>query len=130
MAKIVLGKRPESFKRALKFPMVDGTEGQLEVEYKYRTLTEFGAFIDEWSKEQGAKVEAEQKDGKQLSNEEIRRAQTEVNADYIMQIVVGWNLDVEFTRENVLQLCDELPAAANEAINAYRAAITEGRLGN
>jgi Phage tail assembly chaperone len=146
MAKIVLGNRPESFKRALKFPMVDGTEGTMEVIYKYRTLTEFGTMFDEWVAEkkteldvEKAKQEADREKaleaGKeyaepQLSNEQSRRLQAQSNADYIMRIVVGWNLDMEFSAEAVLQLCDELPAGANEIMNAYRAAIAEGRLGN
>jgi hypothetical protein len=128
MAKVVLGKRPESFKHTLKFQMHDGTEGTMEVVYKYRTLTEFGTFLDEWTSEQKAKLEAGEP--KELTNEELRRAQADANTDYLMHILVGWNLDVEFSRDAVLQLCDELPAGAIEAMNAYRAAITEGRLGN
>lgn len=146
MAKIVLGKRPANFKKTLQVPMHDGTEGAMEVLYKYRTLTEFGAFIDEWAKHAEAQIEAEQaaRDAKKreaeergeaytepvITNEEVRRKQAEANADYLMRILEGWNLDVEFGAQSVLQLCDELPAAAAKIINDYRLAITEGRLGN
>lgn len=146
MAKIVLGKRPDSFKKTLKFPMHDGTEGTMEVSYRYRTLTEFGTFIDEWNGEQIGKLDAERLQleaakkkaldagetyvDPQVTNEEVRGKQAKANTDYLMRILVGWNLDVEFSRDAVLQLCDELPGAAIEAMNSYRAAITEGRLGN
>ena len=54
----------------------------------------------------------------------------DTNADYILQISDGWNLDEDFNRASVVQLCDELPGAAQAIIEAYRAALTEGRLGN
>jgi len=146
MAKIVLGKRPESFKHPIKFPCHDGTEGVMEVLYKYRTVTEFGAFIDVWVREQKMKLDAEKAKADaarqkaleagdayvepEVTNEELRQAQAKTNADYIQRIVVGWNLEVEFTPDTVLQLCDEFPGAATEIMDRYRGAITEGRLGN
>lgn len=144
MAKVVLGKRPESFKRTLKFSMVDGTEGQMEVEYRYRTLTEFGEFIDQWDANAKALLAADKvkRDADRAAaeaagesyveptNQELRRAQAEANADYLFRILTGWNLDVKFELDAIIQLCDEIPAAANEAMNTYRIAITEGRLGN
>jgi hypothetical protein len=146
MAKIVLGKRPANFKKTVTFTDLDGTEGALEALYKYRTVREFGAFIDEWAKEAEQKMEAEKaareakrREAKErgeeyvepiLTNEEIRANQAAANADYLMHILEGWNLDVPFSAEAVLQLCDEMPAAASQLIHDYRLAITEGRLGN
>jgi hypothetical protein len=37
---------------------------------------------------------------------------------------------VPFSRAAVEQLCDELPGAAQDIMDAYRAAVVEGRLGN
>ena len=47
MTKIVLGKRPDTFKRAVSFPMLDGSTGKITVDYVYRTKSEFGMFIDD-----------------------------------------------------------------------------------
>ena len=130
MAKITLGKRPKSFKRAIKVPMLEGGEGTMEVSFVYRTRTEFGAFVDEL-------LEAAQVVPASASDEDVKFSLAvslsktrDTNADYIMRIVDGWNLDSEFSRAAVVQMCDELPGAALAIIDQYRAAITEGRLGN
>ena len=57
-------------------------------------------------------------------------ATTQSNVDHVFEIAEGWNLDAPFTRENVEQLCNELPGAISAAIDAYRGACVEGRLGN
>ena len=128
MAKIKLGTRPKNFKRTVKVQLLDGTEGSIECSYKYRTRTEFGAFIDSIMEAAGVKPKADE-DAK-FSLKELMEKTKDSNADYILQVVDGWNLDEEFTRENVLQLCDELPGAASAIMETYRLATTEGRLGN
>ena len=52
------------------------------------------------------------------------------NAAYLIDVLDGWNLDEVLTRDTAAQLCDELPGAATEIMEAYRLAIVEGRLGN
>jgi predicted DNA-binding protein len=123
MAKIKLGDRPKSFKAKVTFPLLDGDTGVMELSFRYRTRTEFGAFIDELMKDTG-------KSKKDFSLKEILEKTKQTNADYIFAVADGWNLDEPFTKENIAQLCDEIPAAALEIMNVYRSAITEGRLGN
>lgn len=130
MAKIILGKRPKSFKKTVKFPMLEGGEGSVEVSYVYRTRTDFGAFIDGLMDDAGVKPASQSEEDVKFSLEAALDKTKETNADYIMKVVDGWNLDVDFSRDNVAQLCDELPGAALEIMNSYRTAITEGRLGN
>jgi len=131
MAKIVLGKRPESFKKIIKVPMLEGGEGTIEMVYKYRTRTEFGAFVDEMIAAAGTAPPVSQSDEDvSFSLERALTATRDKNADYIMAIAAGWNLDVEFSRDAAVQLCDELPGAAIAIIDSYRAAVSEGRLGN
>lgn len=130
MAKVILGKRPKNFKSKVAFPMLDGEEGIIEVSYVYRTKTEFGALIDDLFQEAGVKPAGTDAESQNFSLEESLRRTRDTNADYLMRVMDGWNLDEEFSRENVAQLCDEIPAAAMAIMNQYRAAITEGRLGN
>jgi hypothetical protein len=130
MAKVVLGKRPKHFKSVVKFPLLEGGEGSVEMSYIYRTRTEFGAFIDGMMDAAGVKPASTSEDDVKFSLEQALEKTKDTNADYIMQVADGWNLDVDFSRDNVAQLCDELPGAALEIMNKYRAAITEGRLGN
>ena len=128
MAKIKLGNRPKSFKRTVKVPMLDGSEGSIEVTFKYRTRSEFGAFIDAITEAAGVKQKADE-DAK-FSLADLMEKTKESNADYLFKVIEGWNLDEEFTLPNVAQLCDELPGAASAIMETYRLAVTEGRLGN
>lgn len=125
MAKIKLGNRPKSFKKSVSFPMLDGTTGVIEVSYKYRTRTEFGQFIDALMEAAGKTPSSDK-----FSMADLMEKTAGANADYIMQVVDGWDVDAEFTRENVQQLSDEVPAAVTAIMDGYRAAVTEGRLGN
>ena len=122
MAKIKLGSRPASFSKVVKFPMLDGTEGAIKVDFKYRTRSEFGKFVDE-------AVEANAEPDAVVGNPKSYLFAI-VGAEYILKIANGWDLDDEFNLDNALKLCDELPAAATAIMQTYRAAIVEGRLGN
>lgn len=133
MAKIALGARPKNFKTIVKVPMLDGTEGELEISYVYRTRAEFGKMIDSMvsdAKELAAMAEEEETEVKEFSLSDALDKSKDANIDYVMKIADGWNLDIEFSRESLAQLFDELPAALMVIMNTYRNAITEGRVGN
>lgn len=151
MAKITLGSTPKTFQHAVTFPMLDGTEGTIELTFKYRTRTEYGAFVDAWRKQREArstadvqaKLQAHEEAVKQakeagteppsielLPQAELQTAVVEGTADYILLIAEGWNLDEPFSMANVRQLCDEVPSAGPAITDAYRVALTEARLGN
>lgn len=128
MAKIRLGQRPKTFKHTVKFPMLDGSEGSILCEFRYRTRKEFGEFIDGIMEAAGVKPQA---DGEEkFSMAALMEKTAGANADYILQVLFGWDLPEELSRANVEQLCDEIPAAAAAVMEQYRIAITEGRLGN
>ena len=129
MAKIKLGATPKSFPRTVTFDMLDGTKGSIRCEYKYRTRKEFGVFID------GILAAAKMKtaDGDEpheFSMADLMERTAGSNADYVLQVLDGWNLDEDLTRENVEQLSDEIPAAALAIMETYRLACVEGRTGN
>jgi hypothetical protein len=151
MAKIILGARPQSFRRTVSFPLLDGEQGSIEMVFKYRTRKEYGAFVDDWSKkredESAAEVErvlksheAAVKAAKEagteppklelLTQQGLQAKVVETSAEYILQIAEGWNLDVDFCWENIHQLCDEIPTAGAAIADAYRHALTEARQGN
>lgn len=130
MAKIVLGRRPKNFKRTVSFDLPEGGKGAVEASFVYRTRTEFGEFVDALLESAG--VEAKGQDGEdvKLSLKEALARTVDTNADYLMKVMDGWNLDVEFSKGNVQQMCNEYPGAAMALIDSYRMAITEGRSGN
>jgi len=144
--KIVLGKRPESFKKTVHATMLDGTTGCMEVEYKYRSRTELAELIDELQakmKDEAnveierfkAAVEKAKETGEAIpefttTQTAIVKRQAAVAVDYILKIVKGWNLDADLDKDAVAELVDTLPAMAEAIKDDYRAAINEGRLGN
>ena len=130
MAKIVLGSRPKNFKAIVSVPMLEGGDGSIEMSFVYRTRTEFGKMIDALMEDAGVAQTGSGEEEQNFSLASALEKTKDTNADYIMKVADGWNLDIEFSRRNVAQLCDELPAAAMAIMNTYRSAITEGRLGN
>lgn len=136
MAKLKLGAPPKTFKHKLRVSLLNGSEADIEMTYKYRTRTEFGKFLDELFDSAKVTVKDQSDDEVTLSLAEALMKTKETNADYIMAIAEGWNVidedekPVEFSRDNVARLCDELPGVALAIINLYRTAVTEGRTGN
>lgn len=131
MAKITLGQRPKNFKKVVSFPMLDGTTSTIEVTFKYRTRIEYGLFID--SIIESAKAKSKQQvatDPAEFSMADLMQKTAGQNAEYILDVVEAWDLDVPLNITNAQQLADELPAAANQIMETYRLLTTEGRLGN
>lgn len=123
MTKITLGKPPKTFAPVtVRFPMPDGTEGAIEAVFKYRSRKAFGEFLRDTFK-------VEEQPG-QLDLAGVMAASVDKNGAYLADVLDGWNLDEKLTPESAAQLADELPAAAKALMEAYSAAVTEGRLGN
>ena len=129
MATIKLGNPPKNFKAQVKFKLLDGGEAVIEFVFTYRTRSQFGAFLDEIHAETGALKPGDDGDQSNLL-EKAYQAGVKFSASQLMRAAEGWNLDVPFNEETVAELCDEYPAASAAALDAYRVAITEGRLGN
>lgn len=128
MAKIKLGERPKSFKKLVKFPMLDGTEGSIECTYKYRTRMDFGLFIDEIL--EAAKVKPVDGDEPTFSMADLMEKTAGSNAEYLLKVLDDWSLDEPLNMATAQQLADEIPAAANAIMETYRVAVTEGRVKN
>jgi hypothetical protein len=138
--KIKLGNRPKSFARTITFAMLEGGEGRMEVTYKYRSRKELAKLTDEVQAAAQAqheadieaiKAKAEKKEPiEHLKQVDLLDRDISLQVDYLMQVVEGWDLDEKFDRSAVEQLADEVPAAITAAIETYRKAINEGRVGN
>ncbi len=122
--KITLGKPPKNFNRSVLFTTVEGDESFITWTFVYRTRKQFGELVDTNAPDDVAPSE-----GIPTMQSMMEKANVK-SADYIMQIAEGWDLSADFNRVNVQELCDQYPAAVNAAINAYREAVMEGRLGN
>ena len=126
-AKIKLGQRPKTFKPfPVKFVMPDGSEGEIEVTYKYRTNKEFGSMINDTRLEAGEIPEVDGKIDYKALHERIGRK----SADHLLKSIEAWSLDEDITLAVLEQLCDELPAAMVALMSCYADACEKGRLGN
>ena len=126
MSSITLGKRPEHYKPTpVKFPLPDGAEGVITATFRYRTRTEFGKLMAEHLAGLQQFNEAEPPTVQEVHEEGVQR-----DAALLLAVLHGWDLPDELTQENLLQLVDEVPACVKAFMDAYRAAVLEGRLGN
>lgn len=123
---IKLGQRPKTFKPFnVKFLMPDGETGVIQATYKYRTRVEFGKFMNEVFGE----VEEKTAEGK-VDFEKLFESMGDKNADYLLECLDAWNLTEPLTKQTLLQLSSEIPAATVALMTSYREACTEGKLGN
>lgn len=131
MAKVTLGKRPKHISHTVTFALPEGGAGDITWQFVYRTRAEFGAFIDQLTADAGVPPpRSAAEEDVQYSLQQSMQAAVDKNAAYLLKIATGWNLDAEFGLEALRQFCDELPGGAMATMEAYRAAMTEGRLGN
>lgn len=125
MAKIKLGNAPKNFKRKVTIDLLDGSKGDVEFNFIYRTRSEYAALMDETlAAESGTETP---------KNETAAQAFERIGAgtvDFILAIADGWDLDDEFNEENIKELIDTFPAITPALSESYRLAILEGRAKN
>jgi len=128
MAKLVLGKTPATFKPfPVKFTLPDGEEDQITVTFKYKTRSQFAAFLNELFGDSGkAKPDAEEK----IDFEKLFAKGGDKTVAHLTKIIADWDFTEKPTAENLRALHDQAPAAAAAMTSAFNAACTEGRLGN
>lgn len=126
MAKVKLGARPKTFKLPVSFKMLTGEDAVIECEFKYRTRTEFGAFIDRIMSAANIVSPADGNYSMKVLMEKTRGS----NADYLLEVLESWGLEEPLSRANAEALADEVPGAVNAIMETYRAAINEGRVKN
>lgn len=139
-ARVTLGKRPETFTAFVSALLPEGGEGTIEVTYRYRTRSEFGALLDKrqadaeaFDARAAAEAKAARDRGEQVPEKtagDLHNMMRDAMATHILEIATGWNLPEPFDLQHVTQLCDELPGMARAIVDRYRDAIVEGRLGN
>lgn len=79
----------------------------IKIEFKHMTKDAYAAFLKEDAKAQRS------------------------NEDTIMEIAVGWaNVEGEFTRENVAELCQQYHAAPRAIVETFVRELTQYKLGN
>ena len=128
MAKIKLGSPPKTFKRTVKFLTVEGLPGEIDVQFQYRTRTEYAEFISGLYP-----PTTEASDIALAANFEVVGAAEkglDKDAEHVLGAVRSWDLDDDLSMASAKRLADEFPGAVAAIISDYRMAITEGRAKN
>lgn len=102
MAKLKLTPDP-TFKAKVAVPIPGGT-ADVVFEFQYRDRKALTAWFD---------------DNREASD-----------VDTLMDVVVGWDLDDAFNRDNVERLCNAYPGAAREVLAQYARELSGIRQGN
>ena len=112
MAKLILGKTPTNFKQiTVKFTGPDGEEDQIKVTFKYKTRTQFAAFLNKLFAQgkDAPKVEATE-----LDFVELYKKSGDKTVEQLTEIIAEWDFAEPPTAESLRQLHDQAPAAAAE----------------
>lgn len=127
-SKITLGKRPQNFKSiAVKFTLPDGETGIINVVFQYRTRSEFGAYLNQlFATSDAEKPVADEKP----DFVDLFAKAGEKTVSQLLDAMKSWDFEHELSKETLVQLGDEIPAALAAIGSAYNAACTEGKLGN
>lgn len=115
MRKIVLGNNPKSFESDVEVTLPDGEKTEIRVNYKYRTRKELAEFMESLNFDVN-EIDKYLDMKNAVANTEESLQQ---DADMLMGVIDGWNLEAEFNRESVLQFCNELPAAVMDIVTHY-----------
>ena len=127
MTKLILGKTPATFKPFnVKFTLPDGEEDQILVTFKYKTRSQFAAFLNELFAESGEVRNSDEK----VDFEKLFAKGGEKTVSHLTKIIADWDFAEKPTADTLRALHDQAPAAAAAMTSAYSAACTEGRMGN
>lgn len=125
--KVTLGNKPKTFEKAVGIVLLDGSIADIEVKFIYRTRSEFAALFDPKSDEPAAAPAA---GAPQKTVADYFMEQDKSNAEFVMKIAEGWDLDDKFGEPALLQLEDEYPGALAAIALTYRQSVGEARVKN
>ena len=97
-----------------------------KVEFKYLDRTALADLYTGWN-------ERHDELSKQVGDMDLKAftaAQIDLQADQLLDVVVGWDIEERFTPENVRILVNSINSAPKAVLNAYAEAFSEARLGN
>lgn len=126
MAKIVLGNRPETFKRKVKIQLIEGGEAEIIVDFIYRDKKAYGTLLDEHNALRKEKAEADNEFSFTGSAEDS----IDLDTAFVLKIVKGWDLADALNEDNVRRLLTEFAGAGEALVDSYRLACLEAKRGN
>ena len=122
--KISLGQPPSSFPARVKFALLEGGETEIAVRFKYRTRSEYAAFVSAtWPK-------APSEPPADMTPADVVDRDIEGEVRYMTGALDAWDLEDPLNGVNLRRLADMYPAASQAIASAYYVAVNEGRVKN
>ena len=127
-----LGGASPTFPLPVSLKRKDGTEVSVLFTVKALLKTKWAALRDEFSGENSAKAPSanETEPAAEFSFAGVVQGGMSKAADLVLMFATGWDLEEEFTHENLVEMEDQLGGSLGQTLDAYDAAIFHGRLGN
>jgi hypothetical protein len=113
MAKLTLNPAP-TFKKVVEIPTPNGV-GEVTFEFKHKDRVEMAEFLVQ----RQARAEASAKKVDKSNLVPVVKDAVERDADMVLDIAVGWDLDDEFSRESIVTLIRKFDQAALSIIETY-----------
>ncbi|MCO7515708.1 phage tail assembly chaperone [Pseudomonas guariconensis] len=127
MPKIKIAQDP-TFTAPVKVPRIGREPESVDFQFRYMDRVELAALFDRWNKARDAWAEQIQKSG--ASWEEVTAGEISLQAEQLKDIVVGWDLEDEFSDEAIVELVRTCTGAPKAVTDAFQAAYNPARLGN
>jgi len=121
-AKFNLVPEPK-FPGVVKIPLADGKHAEVRMTFKHRTRVELAGFL------RSLRTPDPAPEGDQPAERDPNEG-LEQDVDLFLQMVDGWELEDEFTRDNVRTLLNNYYGAWFATYNAYLEALHRATLGN
>lgn len=127
MAKIKIAQNP-TFSAVVQIPRIGAEPVPVEFQFRYLDRVALAEMFDQWNKARDAWAEKAEEEG--VSWKDATAAEIELQAVQLKDIVVGWDLDDEFSDDAILDLVRTCTGAPKAVIDAYQSAYAPARLGN
>lgn len=127
MAKIKIAQNP-TFSAVVHIPRIGGDPAPVEFQFRYLDRVALAEMFDRWNKAREAWAAKAQEEG--ASWKESTAAEIKLQAEQIKDIVIGWDLEDEFSAEAIGDLVRTCTGAPKAVVDAFQAAYSPARLGN
>ncbi|MBG8559138.1 phage tail assembly chaperone [Pseudomonas qingdaonensis] len=127
MAKIKIAQNP-TFSAVVQIPRIGADPVPVEFQFRYLDRVALAEMFDQWNKARDAWAVKTQEEG--VSWKDATAAEIELQAVQLKDIVVGWDLDDEFSDDAILDLVRTCTGAPKAVIDAFQNAYSSARLGN
>lgn len=125
MAKFKLIQNP-TFKADVMLPTIGGDPVKVGFEFKYRDRVELATLYAGW----GERHKALGGKSEEAGLEKFTGLLIDLQVEQLKAIVVGWDVDEDFTDENLRILVSSISATPSAVLAAYSEAYSKARLGN